>query len=131
MVDTEPLGRRERKKAATRTAILEAATALFLERGFDAVTVREIADQADVTPKTVFTHFPQKEALVFADEKERHDRLVAAVRDRGPGVGLRSTQNALPGGDRRAENRAAKPDPRADGRYTSADRLRGEDVAAP
>ncbi|MBB3101568.1 AcrR family transcriptional regulator [Actinoplanes campanulatus] len=88
MVDAEPLGRRERKKAATRTTILEAATALFLERGFDAVTVREIADQADVTPKTVFTHFPQKEALVFADEKERHERLVAAVRDRGPGLSV-------------------------------------------
>jgi AcrR family transcriptional regulator len=88
MVDEEPLGRRERKKAATRAAILEAATALFLERGFDAVTVREIADRADVTPKTVFTHFPQKEALVFADERERHDRLVAAVRDRPSGVSV-------------------------------------------
>jgi AcrR family transcriptional regulator len=88
MVDEEPLGRRERKKAATRAAILEAATALFLERGFDAVTVREIADRADVTPKTVFTHFPQKEALVFADERERHERLVAAVRDRPSGVSV-------------------------------------------
>ncbi|MBA5220757.1 TetR/AcrR family transcriptional regulator [Streptomyces griseoaurantiacus] len=88
MVDEEPLGRRERKKAATRATILEAATALFLERGFDAVTVREIADRADVTPKTVFTYFPQKEALVFADEKERHDRLVAAVRDRPSGVSV-------------------------------------------
>ncbi|MGW4411806.1 TetR/AcrR family transcriptional regulator [Nonomuraea sp. NPDC004702] len=86
MVDATAAGRRERKKAATRAAILDAATALFLERGFDAVTVREIADQADVSPKTVFTHFPQKEALVFSDEDDRHERLVAAVSRRAPGT---------------------------------------------
>lgn len=82
------LGRRERKKAATRAAIVDAAMTLFLDRGFDAVTVREIADRADVTPKTVFTHFSQKEALVFSDEAERHARLVAAVRDREPGTSV-------------------------------------------
>lgn len=86
MVDGAAVGRRERKKAATRSAIVDAAASLFLERGFDAVTVREIADEADVSPKTVFTHFPQKEALVFSDEDERHDRLVAAVGDRAPGT---------------------------------------------
>ncbi len=83
-------GRRERKKAMTRAAILDAALPLFLERGFDAVTVREIADQADVTPKTVFSHFPQKEALLFSDEDERHERLAAAVRDRKPGTTISS-----------------------------------------
>ncbi|MGA4992660.1 TetR/AcrR family transcriptional regulator [Nonomuraea bangladeshensis] len=86
MVDGTAVGRRERKKAATRAAILDAATALFLERGFDGVSVREIADKADVSPKTVFTHFPQKEALVFSDEDERHERLVAAVSGRAPGT---------------------------------------------
>ncbi|MEU4508380.1 helix-turn-helix domain-containing protein [Nonomuraea wenchangensis] len=86
MGDGAAVGRRERKKAATRAAILDAATALFLERGFDGVSVREIADKADVSPKTVFTHFPQKEALVFSDEDERHERLVAAVRGRAPGT---------------------------------------------
>ncbi|EDY45843.1 TetR/AcrR family transcriptional regulator [Streptomyces sp. SPB074] len=86
MENDAPLGRRERKKTATRTAILEVATSLFLERGFDAVTVREIADEADVTPKTVFAHFPRKEALVFSTENEQQDRLVAAVRDRAPGT---------------------------------------------
>ncbi|MFJ7085930.1 TetR/AcrR family transcriptional regulator [Streptomyces griseus] len=86
MVNDAPVGRRERKKTATRTAILEVATTLFLERGFDAVTVREIADEADVTPKTVFAHFPRKEALVFSTEGEQQDRLVAAVRDRAPGT---------------------------------------------
>ncbi|AGP51948.1 TetR/AcrR family transcriptional regulator [Streptomyces rapamycinicus] len=86
MVDGAAVGRRERKKAATRAVILDAATALFLERGFDAVTVREIADQADVSPKTVFTHFPHKEALVFSDEDERHEHLIAAVSGRSPGT---------------------------------------------
>jgi AcrR family transcriptional regulator len=88
MVDGATAGRRERKKAATRAAIVDAATALFLDRGFDAVTVREIADEADVSPKTVFTHFPQKEALVFSDEDERHERLVAAVGGRAPGTAI-------------------------------------------
>ncbi|MYU14332.1 TetR family transcriptional regulator [Streptomyces sp. SID8361] len=86
MVDGAAVGRRERKKAATRAAILEAATTLFVARGFDAVTVREIADEADVSPKTVFTHFPHKEALVFSDEGERHERLIAAVSGRLPGT---------------------------------------------
>ncbi len=78
-------GRRARKKAATRSAILDAATELFLERGFDAVTIRDIADKADVTPRTLYLHFPQKEALLFGDETGQHERLVAAVRDRTPG----------------------------------------------
>ncbi|HEY0186422.1 MAG TPA: helix-turn-helix domain-containing protein [Cellulomonas sp.] len=89
-----PVGRRERKKAATRTSILDAAMPLFLQRGFDAVTVREIAEAADVTPKTVFAHFPQKEALLFSDEDERHERLVAAVRDRAPGTAISAALTA-------------------------------------
>ena len=88
MGDAHQAGRRERKKAATRAAIVEAAHELFLERGFDAVSVREIADKADVSPTTVFAHFPQKEALAFGDEHERHEQLVAAVRDRAPGVSI-------------------------------------------
>ncbi|MER8003528.1 helix-turn-helix domain-containing protein [Streptomyces sp. NPDC095613] len=88
MADGVAVGRRERKKAATRAAILEAATTLFLARGFDAVTVREIADEADVSPKTVFTHFPHKEALVFSDEDERHERLIAAVSGRLAGTAI-------------------------------------------
>ncbi|WP_419817902.1 TetR/AcrR family transcriptional regulator [Glaciibacter flavus] len=80
-------GRRERKKAATRGLIVTAARALFLERGFEAVSVREIADRADVSPTTVFAHFSQKEAILF-DEDELHDALVAAVRDRAEGVSI-------------------------------------------
>ncbi|BDI22660.1 TetR/AcrR family transcriptional regulator [Herbiconiux sp. L3-i23] len=85
MTLSDPPGRRERKKAATRKAISDVATMMFLERGFDNVSIREVADAADVSPTTVFAHFPQKEALVFDEDDEQRDRLVAAVRDRPEG----------------------------------------------
>ena len=88
MSTSAPTGRRERKKAATRAAIVEAAIGLFLERRFDDVTVREIADKADVSPTTVFAHFPRKEALVFHEEETQHQQLVAAVRDRPAGTSI-------------------------------------------
>lgn len=86
MSATEPIGRRERKKAATRKTISDVATKMFLERGFDNVSIREVADAADVSPTTVFAHFAQKEALVFDEDDEQRDRLVAAVRERAAGV---------------------------------------------
>ncbi|MGV2902204.1 TetR/AcrR family transcriptional regulator [Microbacterium sp. AGC62] len=86
MTTPEPLGRRERKKAATRKAISDVATMMFLERGFDNVSIREVADAADVSPTTVFAHFPQKEALVFDEDDEQRDRLVSTVRDRPTGT---------------------------------------------
>jgi AcrR family transcriptional regulator len=58
-------GRRERKKRQTRQVISDVATGLFLERGFDAVTVAEVAKAADVAVQTVFNHFPTKEDLFF------------------------------------------------------------------
>ena len=85
MTTTGSPGRRERKKAATRKAISDVATMMFLERGFDNVSIREVADAADVSPTTVFAHFPQKEALVFDEDDEQRDRLVSAVRDRPAG----------------------------------------------
>ena len=69
---------RDRKKAATRQGISDAATRLFVERGFDGVTVKEIADAADVSPTTVFKHYPTKEALVFDEDAEQQSRLVAS-----------------------------------------------------
>ncbi|MEV7694221.1 TetR/AcrR family transcriptional regulator [Microbacterium sp. NPDC089189] len=86
MSTSEPIGRRERKKAATRKAISDVATRMFLERGFDDVSIREVADAADVSPTTVFAHFAQKEALVFDEDDEQRDRLVSAVRERPAGV---------------------------------------------
>ncbi|MFD9950159.1 TetR/AcrR family transcriptional regulator [Nonomuraea sp. NPDC059023] len=94
MSDVHQAGRRERKKAATRALIMEAAHELFLERGFDDVSVREIADKADVSPTTVFAHFPQKEALAFGDEDERHEQLVAAIRDRPAGTSISAALKA-------------------------------------
>jgi len=80
------LGRRERKKAATRQAIADAAMELFLERGYDAVTIKQIADRADVSLATVYAHFPQKEALVFDEDDARRESLLAAVCERPEGV---------------------------------------------
>jgi AcrR family transcriptional regulator len=86
---TETVGRRERKKAATRRALADAALELFLSRGYDAVGVREIADAADVSVTTLFKHFPDgKEALVFDDDANREARLVAAVRNRPAGLSI-------------------------------------------
>jgi AcrR family transcriptional regulator len=81
-------GRRERKKAHTRALISDVATRLFLERGFDGVTVKEIADAADVSPTTVFAHFPTKEALVFDEFPQQEAELVAAVHGRAPGTSV-------------------------------------------
>ncbi|MEU1785784.1 helix-turn-helix domain-containing protein [Streptomyces sparsogenes] len=83
-----PMGRRERKKAATRQAIADAALRLFLERGYDAVGIREIADAADVSTTTLFKHFPVKEALVFDEDADQETRLLAAVRERPKGQSI-------------------------------------------
>ncbi|GAA3073225.1 TetR/AcrR family transcriptional regulator [Streptosporangium carneum] len=83
-----PIGRRERKKAATRQAIADAALRLFLERGYDDVGIREIADAADVSTTTLFKHFPVKEALVFDEAEDVETSLLAAVRDRPSGQSI-------------------------------------------
>ena len=77
-------GLRERKKAETRQAISDVATRLFEARGFEAVTVAEIAAAANVSAKTVFNYFPAKEDLFFDAEDAVRDALVAAVPDVRP-----------------------------------------------
>ncbi|WP_327063674.1 TetR/AcrR family transcriptional regulator [Kitasatospora purpeofusca] len=81
---TESTGRRERKKAATRQKIADTALRLFLERGYDAVGIRDVAAEADVAVTTVFAHFASKEALVFEQDQDFEQRLVRAVTDRAP-----------------------------------------------
>jgi AcrR family transcriptional regulator len=70
---------RERKKALTRQIILDAASRLFAERGYDNVTVAEIAETATVSVKTLFVYFRSKEDLVFSDTR-LPDAVVQAVR---------------------------------------------------
>jgi AcrR family transcriptional regulator len=86
-VETTPpeLGLRERKKQQTRLHIADTARRLFTERGFDAVTVAEIARAADVAEKTVFNYFPTKEDLFYSRMEAFEDRLLGVVRDRAPG----------------------------------------------
>ncbi|GGP69089.1 TetR/AcrR family transcriptional regulator [Saccharothrix coeruleofusca] len=81
---TEPSGRRERKKAATRQKIADTALRLFLERGYDAVGIRDVAAEADVAVTTLFSHFASKEALVFDQDENFERRLTRAVTDRPP-----------------------------------------------
>lgn len=78
----QTVGRRERKKAATRAAIADAALRLFLQHGYDSVSVRDVADAADVAVTTLFQHFPSKEALVFDQDADREAALVVAVTQR-------------------------------------------------
>lgn len=77
-----PSDRRSRKRLATREDISEAATRLFYERGFDRVTVDEIAEAADVGRMTVFNHFPRKEDMFFDRDEEAREILREAVRQR-------------------------------------------------
>jgi AcrR family transcriptional regulator len=81
-------GLRERKKRETREAIARAAWKLFKRRGFDSVTVADIAAEAGVSEKTVFNYFPSKEDLVFDAGMQRTAALVEAVQTRAPGESI-------------------------------------------
>src|SRR5919197_6080675 len=102
---TSALGLRERKKQHTRQQIAQTANRLFAERGFDAVTVAEIARAADVSEVTVFNYFPTKEALFYGTMQFFEEQLLQAVLDRPAGdsalttfrrVLLESSRNLAP-----------------------------------
>jgi AcrR family transcriptional regulator len=76
---------REQRRQRTREAIVDAAAGLFTERGFDHVSVMEIAQRAGVVEKTVFNHFPVKEGLVFEADPPIRAALLDAVRRRPGG----------------------------------------------
>jgi AcrR family transcriptional regulator len=80
---TEQEGLRERKKRQTRETIIRTALELFDRQGFAATTIPEIAEAANVSPRTVSTYFQAKEDLVFPDATATFDRLEARLRTRG------------------------------------------------
>jgi AcrR family transcriptional regulator len=77
-----PVGIRAQRKRATREELLQTAKELFEERGYDNVTVAEIAAGAGVSVKTLFQHFRSKEDLLLAELDAVHERLLSALRSR-------------------------------------------------
>lgn len=80
-IDTA-IGRRERKKQATREALIDAAFTLFISKGFDATTVEEIADAVDVSSRTFFRYFASKEDVVLTFQEEQQAMLLERFRAR-------------------------------------------------
>jgi AcrR family transcriptional regulator len=79
-------GLRERKKQKTRETIIAVALALFAERGYEHTTIADIAEAAEVSPRTIFAYFPSKEDILFWNLPEIQDRLAQALRERPAGV---------------------------------------------
>jgi AcrR family transcriptional regulator len=84
-IESPQPGLRERKKEQTRQLIAETARRLFSERGFERVTVAEVARAAEVSQQTVFNYFPTKEDLVYWRLQSFEDELLATIREREPG----------------------------------------------
>jgi AcrR family transcriptional regulator len=107
-------GRRERRKARTRAEVREIAQRLFAERGFDGVTIADVAASANVAVQTVFNHFETKEGLFFDGRTPWVESLAAAVTQRAAGEdpvtafrrALESALLALLEREARPENRA-------------------------
>ena len=83
--EEEPLGLRERKRQRTRETIARVALALFDRQGFQETTIAQIAEAADVSPRTVSAYFPHKEDLAFPDAEAEFDAFEARLRERRPG----------------------------------------------
>jgi AcrR family transcriptional regulator len=81
-----PTGARELRKQRTRRALLDTAEELFGQRGYEDVTVAEIAAAAGVSVKTLFQYFRSKEDLLFGDQDRMRDEIVAVLRDRDRAV---------------------------------------------
>jgi AcrR family transcriptional regulator len=114
-------GLRERKKLQTRQRIFDVAQGLFVEKGFERVSVAEVARAADVSEVTVFNYFPSKEDLFFGGMQLYEEQLVEAVRDRAKGESAVKVfrRMLLAGADRLGLKQTAA-DIRAAGRIISA-----------
>ncbi|TGL63793.1 TetR/AcrR family transcriptional regulator [Leptospira sarikeiensis] len=82
------MGLREIKKAKTRKLISDIARDLFIERGYEAVTIVEIAEKAEVAVTTLFNYFPTKESLIFDLEDEIDTDILEAIRSRKKGQSI-------------------------------------------
>ena len=89
------MGLRETKKLRTRQEIADKAMGLFVKRGFDHVTVAEVAAAADVSEKTVYNYFPTKEDLFYDEVPEREQALVEAIKNRRPGESVATALGRL------------------------------------
>jgi AcrR family transcriptional regulator len=87
-VDTSPAkpGLRERKKQQLREKIANTALRLFAERGYDETTLAEIAEAADISPRTIFAYYESKEDILFCDEEAYLEQLRQKLEQRPPGA---------------------------------------------
>ncbi len=93
------MGLRESKKLRTRQEIADRAMQFFAQRGFDHVTVAEVAAAAGVSEKTVYNYFPTKEDLFFDEVPAREAALVAAIRERREGESILAALRGLQVGE--------------------------------
>jgi AcrR family transcriptional regulator len=96
----DSVGLRASNKARTRLSISDTATRLFIEHGFEHVTVAQIAQAAQVSVKTVFNYFSSKEDLFFDRADDVRDAMIAAVRERPEGVSALEALRSLLAGRR-------------------------------
>lgn len=85
-MSAERISLRERKKQLTYEAVSEAAISMFLERGFDKVSVAEVAAAADISKPTLFRYFPTKEDLVLHRFSDHEDEAARVVEGRPDGT---------------------------------------------
>jgi AcrR family transcriptional regulator len=89
------MGLREAKKLRTRQEIADQAMKLFAQRGFDAVTVAEVASAAGISEKTVYNYFPTKEDLFFDEVPAREAALVSTITGRRKGESILAALRSL------------------------------------